>query len=249
MEDTITINSSSESLLFAHSRDPVMVAAPEPDHSFMRIAGQALLALLALQTLVQLAKRYIVKPKYPRIPGPWQIPYIGRVHDLPLQYTWLKFKEWADEFGPIYMTKMFGHNLLVLTDEGIVEDLLVKRAKIYSDRPTMRSLVDSKSTHGSMEYLPLMGKNGEFQVIIDCTISFINIWRRILGKTTQMGPPRHFTNSKTQLPRCDGLRSSTNDVPTHEAARRCPNAARRHGQPNHVHACLGRTECQQEKHH
>ncbi|TID17983.1 cytochrome P450 [Venturia nashicola] len=136
-----------------------MLTAPEPDHSFIRIAGQTLLALLALQTLLQLVKRYIFKPKYPRIPGPWQIPYIGRVHDLPLQYTWLKFKEWADEFGPIYMTKMFGHNLLVLTDESIVEDLLVKRAKIYSDRPMMRSLVDSKSTYGSMEYLPLMGKN------------------------------------------------------------------------------------------
>jgi hypothetical protein len=38
--------------------------------------------------------------------------------------------------------------------------LLVKRAKIYSDRPQIRSLFDAKSTDGSMEYLPLMGKNG-----------------------------------------------------------------------------------------
>lgn len=172
MDDTITINSSLESLLFAQGQDSIMVAAPEPDHSFIRIAGQALLALLALQTLVQLVKRYMFKPKYLRIPGPWQIPYIGRVHDLPLQYTWLKFKEWADDYGPIYMTKMFGHNLLVLTDESIVEDLLVKRAKIYSDRPMMRSLVDSKSTYGSMEYLPLMGKNGEILIIFDHARSY-----------------------------------------------------------------------------
>jgi hypothetical protein len=160
MDDTMTINSSSESLLFAQSQDPIMVSTPEPDRSFTRIAGQALLALLALQTLVQLLKRYMFKTNYPRIPGPFQIPYIGRVHDLPLTYTWLKFKEWADDYGPIYMTSMFGHNLLVLTDESIVEDLLVKKAKIYSDRPMMRSLIDSKSTYGSMEYLPLMGKNG-----------------------------------------------------------------------------------------
>lgn len=225
----MTINSSSESLLFAQGHDHFMVAAPEPDHSFIRIAGQALLALLALQALLQMTKRYIFKPKYQRIPGPWQIPYIGRVHDLPLQYTWLKFKEWADDFGPIYMTKMFGHNLLVLTDESIVEDLLVKRAKIYSDRPMMRSLVDSKSTHGSMEYLPLMGKNGEFWDLFDHFPSYVNNLHRILGTATKMGSPRHFTNSKVQLSGCNGLRGPKNVVPTHKATRRCTNATRRYG--------------------
>lgn len=125
-------------------------------------AGFALLALLlSTRVLVNLAKRWTLDSKYIPIPGPTQYPFVGRVHDLPLQYTWLKFKEWADEHGPIYLTSMFGTKLLVLSDETIVEDLLVKRAKIYSDRPMMRSVVDSKSTHGSMEYLPLMGKNRE----------------------------------------------------------------------------------------
>ncbi|KUJ21258.1 putative O-methylsterigmatocystin oxidoreductase [Mollisia scopiformis] len=72
---------------------------------------------------------------------------------------WLKFKEWADIYGPIYKTEMLGATFLVISDEKIAEELLVKRAKIYSDRPAIRSLFDSKSTHGSMEYLPLMGKN------------------------------------------------------------------------------------------
>jgi hypothetical protein len=96
---------------------------------------------------------------HPDLPGPVQIPLIGRIHDLPLQYTWLKFKEWADTYGPIYRTSMFGANFVVISDEKMAEDLLVKRAKIYSDRPMIQSLFDSKSTHGSMEYLPLMGKN------------------------------------------------------------------------------------------
>ncbi|KAF8854880.1 putative O-methylsterigmatocystin oxidoreductase [Acephala macrosclerotiorum] len=72
---------------------------------------------------------------------------------------WVKFKEWADMYGPIYKTKMLGTTFLVVSDEKIAEELLVKRAKTYSDRPAIRSLFDSKSTHGSMEYLPLMGKN------------------------------------------------------------------------------------------
>jgi hypothetical protein len=55
---------------------------------------------------------------------------------------------------------MLGDNFIIITDEKIAEDLLIKRAKIYSDRPQIRSLFDAKGTDGSMEYLPLMGKNG-----------------------------------------------------------------------------------------
>lgn len=94
-------------------------------------------------------------------PGPYLLPYIGRIHDLPIQYMWVKFKEWADMYGPIYKTKMLGATFIIVSDEKIAEELLVKRAKTYSDRPVIRSLFDSKSTHGSMEYLPLMGKNSK----------------------------------------------------------------------------------------
>ncbi|KAF2806384.1 cytochrome P450 [Mytilinidion resinicola] len=93
------------------------------------------------------------------MPGPWMIPWVGRVHDLPINFMWLKFKDWADEYGPIYRTKMLGANFVIVSDEKMAEELLVKRAKVYSDRPVIRSLFDSKSTHGSMEYLPLMGRN------------------------------------------------------------------------------------------
>ncbi|PSN68798.1 cytochrome P450 [Corynespora cassiicola Philippines] len=93
------------------------------------------------------------------LPGPALIPWIGRIHDLPINFMWLKFKEWADIYGPIYRTKMLGANFIVISDESIAEDILVKKAKVYSDRPQIQSLFDSKSTHGSMEYLPLMGKN------------------------------------------------------------------------------------------
>lgn len=94
-------------------------------------------------------------------PGPYLLPYIGRIHDLPINYMWLKFREWADIYGPIYKTEMLGATFLIISDEKIAEELLVKRAKIYSDRPVIRSLFDSKSTYGSMEYLPLMGKNSK----------------------------------------------------------------------------------------
>ena len=92
--------------------------------------------------------------------GPALVPWVGRVHDLPIEYMWLKFAEWAKTYGPLYRTQMLGSVFIIITDEKIAEDLLVKRGKIYGDRPQIRSLFDPKSTNGSMEYLPLMGKNG-----------------------------------------------------------------------------------------
>lgn len=93
------------------------------------------------------------------LPGPTLFPFIGRIHDLPINYMWVKFREWADVYGPIYRTEMLGTKFVIVSDEKMIEDLLVKRAKYNSDRPGVKSLFDSKSTHGSMEYLPLMGHN------------------------------------------------------------------------------------------
>lgn len=106
------------------------------------------------------AYREINDPKGP--PGPVQLPYIGRIHDLPIEFMWIKLKEWADIHAKngYYRTSMLGANFLVVSDEKIAEELLIKKARYNSDRPVIRSLFDSKSTHGSMEYLPLMGKNG-----------------------------------------------------------------------------------------
>jgi len=110
-------------------------------------------------TVVDAASKYSAKHNPRGLPGPALLPWIGRIHDLPIEFMWLKFKEWADIYGPIYRTKMLGDNFIIITDEKIAEEILIKRAKVYSDRPEIKSLFDAKSTHGSMEYLPLMGKN------------------------------------------------------------------------------------------
>ena len=98
-------------------------------------------------------------------PGPVKLPFIGRIHDLPIEFMWLKFMEWAEIYGKeqgYYMTEMLGAKFLIITKEKVAEELLVKKARINSDRPEMKSLFDSKSSFGSMEYLPLMGKNRLF---------------------------------------------------------------------------------------
>jgi hypothetical protein len=120
--------------------------------------GVAVLGFV-VYALLDAASKYNSKHNPQGLPGPFVLPWIGRIHDLPIEFMWLKFKEWADIYGPIYRTKMLGDNFIIITDEKIAEDILIKRAKVYSDRPEIKSLFDAKSTHGSMEYLPLMGKN------------------------------------------------------------------------------------------
>lgn len=115
---------------------------------------------LAVVSLFRLLKSLDAwKDKTSEPPGPALVPWIGRIHDLPIEYMWLKFHEWGQTYGPLYRTQMLGAPFIVITDEKVAEDLLIKRAKIYSDRPMIMSLFDAKSTYGSMEYLPLMGKN------------------------------------------------------------------------------------------
>ena len=148
-------------------------------HPFTYIAAALFLTGWAVYSLiVRLSKK--TNNGLEPLPGPRLVPFIGRIHDLPIQYMWLKFKEWADVYGPIYYTEMLGAKFIVVADETIAEELLVKRAKYNSDRPQIRSLFDSKSSDGSMEYLPLMGKNGKHLIK--------DVWMNRLTLPQNIGP-------------------------------------------------------------
>ncbi|KAI0854301.1 cytochrome P450 [Daldinia vernicosa] len=90
------------------------------------------------------------------IPGPQQFPIVGRVHDLDRFCMWKKFKEWADIYGPIYRTSMLGQQFIIISDQKIAEELLVKRGHIYSGRPQIRALFDHKTGPG---YVALMDRH------------------------------------------------------------------------------------------
>lgn len=91
-----------------------------------------------------------------KLPGPWALPFIGRVHDVPPERTWLHFYKWAKEFGPIYRHELFGTTHVWISSEDIAKELLAKQGSIFSDRPLINNLPINK-TGG--EYLPLLGEN------------------------------------------------------------------------------------------
>lgn len=52
------------------------------------VAGFALLSLLNRRS-----GKNASEPQ--EFPGPALVPWVGRVHDLPVQFMWTKFEEWA----------------------------------------------------------------------------------------------------------------------------------------------------------
>jgi Cytochrome P450 len=108
------------------------------------------------------------------LPGPWGerglsllalvadhstpgLPFIGRVHDIDLNRSWFKFKEWGDKYGPIYQTTMMGTTHVWISSHEIAVELLAKRGTVYSDRPSIPQLGGAKD---EAEYLPFLRYGG-----------------------------------------------------------------------------------------
>ncbi|KAK3341062.1 cytochrome P450 [Neurospora tetraspora] len=118
------------------------------------------ITLLTVLVVLLVIQRLLERKRLPAgsrpLPGPTNLPLIGRVHDVPEKGSWLKFYEWSKVYGPVYQTKMFGVTHVWISSEKIAHDLLSRRANIYSDRPQIPNLPDNRT---SGDYLALLGRN------------------------------------------------------------------------------------------
>ncbi|KAI8631789.1 cytochrome P450 [Xylariaceae sp. FL1651] len=67
--------------------------------------------------------------------GPSTLPFIGNLHQLPKNYTHIKFTEWARKYGGLYTLKLGSATMAVITDRSIVKSTVDKKSNIYSHRP------------------------------------------------------------------------------------------------------------------
>ncbi|KDR81038.1 hypothetical protein GALMADRAFT_241660 [Galerina marginata CBS 339.88] len=115
------------------------------------------LALLAIITVfVAFRKKGLPVP-----PGPSPLPILGNMFDLPQKESWKVYLDWGRQFNSeIISLKVPGTRLHILNSARAVQDLLVKRANIYSDRPNSTMLND---LIGTAWLIPFMNNTDQWR--------------------------------------------------------------------------------------
>ncbi|KAG8720717.1 hypothetical protein FRC09_009103, partial [Ceratobasidium sp. 395] len=71
----------------------------------------------------------------PLPPGPKGHPIFGSALEISAaEASWLKFAEYADQYGPVISVRILHQQMLILSDPRIVTELLEKRASNYSNK-------------------------------------------------------------------------------------------------------------------
>jgi cytochrome P450 len=103
-------------------------------------SSMALAGFVLIFCLLAWLGYYFVQPKqkapnhavYPD--GPKGRPVLGNLLEIPPVHSWLKFDEWAKQYGPLFRLNIAGRSHVIVSTEEIADDLLRERGTIYSDR-------------------------------------------------------------------------------------------------------------------
>ncbi|KAF7359221.1 hypothetical protein MSAN_01264200 [Mycena sanguinolenta] len=75
------------------------------------------------------------RSKLPLPPGPTKWPVVGNLFDMPSTFEWITFMEWSRKYNSdILHLNVAGQSIIVLSSAKAANDLLEKKASIYSDR-------------------------------------------------------------------------------------------------------------------
>ncbi|EXJ71096.1 uncharacterized protein A1O5_06089 [Cladophialophora psammophila CBS 110553] len=116
------------------------------------------LAALAIAASMWRLRLFITARKTPGglkdLPGPKGYPIIGSILEFPKTFSYHKFKDWSDKYGPIFQVKILGTTHVVISDVEIANDLLALRGSCYSDRPRIVMLHELVSRYGNLGSSP-----------------------------------------------------------------------------------------------
>ncbi|KAG8688865.1 hypothetical protein FRC11_004612 [Ceratobasidium sp. 423] len=94
------------------------------------------IAIATLTSAWAIATAYKRQRRLPLPPGPPEKSWLsGNAEDIPALFQWVKFTEWANEYGDIVHVRIHGGHLIVLSSYDAMVDLFETRGQLYSDRP------------------------------------------------------------------------------------------------------------------
>ncbi|TFK49673.1 cytochrome P450 [Heliocybe sulcata] len=67
--------------------------------------------------------------------GPWPLPLVGNLFDVPKSEPWKTYASWGKRYGELVHFTVFGQHFVIINSMRVAVDLLEKRSKTYSDRP------------------------------------------------------------------------------------------------------------------
>ncbi|KAJ6451283.1 cytochrome P450 [Mycena sanguinolenta] len=73
----------------------------------------------------------------PLPPGPWGLPVVGNILDLPTTNAWLHFAKLGEVWGEILSLTVPGQTMIIVNSLQIAEDLLETHGANFSERPVM----------------------------------------------------------------------------------------------------------------
>ncbi|THU88694.1 cytochrome P450 [Dendrothele bispora CBS 962.96] len=85
---------------------------------------------ITVMRLMRIGKR---PPSFP--PGPPTTPVLGNLLMFPRENAYLKFTQWAREFGGMFSLMMFDNPIVVISDPRLVKELIEKKGGSVADRP------------------------------------------------------------------------------------------------------------------
>lgn len=68
-------------------------------------------------------------------PGPRGLPFIGAAFRMPKENEQVTYSEWQAKYGDIVGLQAFGQNIVIINTSELCDELLNRRASIYSNRP------------------------------------------------------------------------------------------------------------------
>ncbi|KAJ6626053.1 cytochrome P450 [Mycena sp. CBHHK59/15] len=94
------------------------------------------------------------RSKLPLPPGPKKFPLVGNLFHIPSTFEWVTYMEWSKRYNSdILHLNVGGKSIIVLSSAESADDLLVKRAAIYSDRPRLPMVNELMSWSNGLAFM------------------------------------------------------------------------------------------------